>query len=548
MEHPLFNDQLDDTPDKTGAGGFVGYDELTEPTKLAEGVLRAGLNMYMDSDLLAQTRPGLRFNTQLSRAALGGFIEPLGAGYYDVPAREAVLVSADAKLIEITGSGNNATSNVLTPTPSGTAIATFAQLVDRMFWSDGTLHWSMYSGGAWSHGTRTTFSDASAMPTWGIICAHGLRLMAYDPAADKIYASAIGAADAAANWVPTDNIKLGWGEGDPVLAMISGQGGYLVVIKERSAWYVDTSDASVANWSAKRITALTGARAGRTAVQIGQDVYFLSNAGVVSLGALADSISINPQTVLSTPVQPLLDQMSATYADRSFAFKWRDFYVLVYPVSNSRPNRILAFNTTTKQWATPWRSTVPTLTVAASDIVSNCFTAACTTNFGGSEQALLFTGTGVSVRLDRDYEYDEYQNGTTQHIESHMTIRACDHEVPEAWKQPLLVVIEWYKSTAQNVQINLVRDGLQAYPDIALASCKIIASGIATNALATFPVIFPWRFQANAAYTRQFPLRGGPLHGSNRYKHASIQLWSEKYRMKVRAVRLVSFIDAPDLS
>ena len=544
MPLQLFNEALDDSPDKVEADGFVGFDSTTEPTKIEAAIARAGANVWMDVDLLLQTRPALKFNTLLTRAALGGGSQqPRGMGYYDVPAREAVLVSGDAKLYEITGDGNNVTSNVLTPTPSATVDAQFSQLVDRMFWSDGTLHWSMYSGGAWSHGTVTTFSDASAMPTWGTIVSHGFRLMALDPATGKIYASAIGTANNAADWVKTENIRVGTGEGDPPVALISGQAGNLIVLNERSAWSVDTSNATVANWTSTKITGLTGCVERKTAVQAGQDVIFLSAFGVVSLARLADAISINEATTLSAPIQNYIDRINPSGLSAAWAVMWENLYLLALPLDAATvPNTLLAFHILTRKWMPPWDCTLPNLTVGATTITFAGWVCGVAANFASRQNTLICDNTGRALRLAKTAVQDESAAATTQEITSWMTTKAWNHGLPENFKQPFSVQIEWFGSLATNVQINLVRDGNATYPTKALNACEIIASAIGTNAGNFFPITFPITFLGNTSYVRPWTLRDFP-----RYRAAGIQIVSQKSRMKLRAVRLTAFIDAPSL-
>jgi len=662
MTLPLFNESLDDTPDNAAAEGFTGYDSTADPARLAADIVRAGENMWADVDLLIQTRPALKFNTLLTRTTLGaGSHIPRGMGYYDVPTREAMLVSADGKLLEITDDGDDVTSNVLSATPvaqveTATAVGTitldgnatvvvtaalvtgsplavnvavlntdtastwagkvraaltataaitahytvggagatitltaivkaandatlnisldngtctgittaatsanttagvapaaamapayFAQLVDRMFWSDGTLNWSLYSGG-WSHGTVTAFSSGAAMPAWGAICSHGLRLLAVDPATGKIYASAIGTAYLAANWTATDNFRV-TAEGDMPQALISGQGGNLIVICERSAWMVNTSAASVADWTVIRITNLAGTAAPKTAVQVGQDVIFLSDLkiGVLSLGALANTDSISPQTALSAPMQRFVKRVNPAALSTAWASMWGNLYLLAVPLDEATvPSHILPFNTLTRRWGTPWTATLPSLTVDATEMTFAGFVCGGVSNFGGSAQTLICDNTGRALRWDADYEKDQSAAATDQEIVSWMTTKAFTHERPDHYKQPMLCGIEWYNSTGQEVQINLVRDGRQAYPDEALADCEIIAEGLSTSSVSFFPIHFPLEFLANESYDRTFNVRG-----FGRYRKASVQIVSAKRRMKVRAVRLASFLDAPPLS
>lgn len=546
MSLPLFNEVLDDTPDKAEADGLTGFDGTADAAKILPEIIRAGENLWADVDLLMQTRPALKFNTVLSRVALGGGShQPRGMGYYDVPTREAVLVSGDAKLYEITDDGDNVTSNVLTPTPSATVDAIFAQLVDRMFWSDGTMHWSLYSGGAWTHGTVTTFSDASAMPTWSAICEHKLRLFAIDPATGKIYASAIGQANAAADWVKTDNFRLK-AEGDMPRALISGQGGNLIIICERSAWMADTSSTTVANWTFRKITDLAGTSAGKTAVQVGQDVLFLSDVkiGLVSLGGLAFTDSINPQTSISAPLQRYIKRINPAAVSASWAVMWGDLYLLAVPLDLATvPNYILPFNTRTRRWGTPWTCTLPKLTISGTDITFSGWACGVTSNFGGTQETIVCDNTGRALRFDDTYEKDQSASGTEQEIVSWATTKAFTHERAEHYKQPFLAEVEWFNSTAQAVQLNLVRDGQEAYPDKLLANCEIIAADVATASAIGFPIHFPLEFQVNESYTLTSNIRG-----FGRYRKASVQIVSTKRRMRLRAVRLSSFLDAPPMS
>lgn len=543
MLTPLLNDTTDDQPDMVSAVGFTGFDLAIDPTapEMPPGVCQNGLNVWCDVDLLLQTRPGLRFNTQLTRATIGGGSHvPRGAGYYDIPGFERVLVSGDGKLYEILGAGNNATSNVLTPTPSATADAIFAQLVATMFWSDGTLHHSTYSGGSWTHGTVTTFSGGGAMPTWGTIVSHAGRLLAHDPATNKLYASAVGAANTPTNWVATENIIVGDGIGDPLKWAISGQNGLLFVINERSAWMVDTSDASVANWKATRITALAGARAAKTVMQIGQAIYYLSADGVVSLGALSTSDSINPKTTLSAPIEPIIDRINAAAVGTAWATKWATLYLLAVAIDGApTPNCLLCFNTLTGRWGAPWTCTLPDQTVDSALLTFAGWVAGCVTNFGDEEETLILDNTGRVLRLDANFESDEYAVASSQSIESWVTTKAFTHDLPDNNKQPFLLPIEFYNSTGSGVQVNLVRDGAQAYPDIALAQCEAAATGLATNALNTFPIKFPFKFIPNRGYKRTLLVRG-----FNPYQNAAVQVVSSRGRLRLRAARLQSFIDS----
>jgi hypothetical protein len=412
-----------------------------------------------------------------------------------------------------------------------------------MFRSDGVLAWHLNTAGTWSHGTVTTFSDSSDMPAWTLICAHAFRLFAYDPVSNKIYASAIGEAHQASNWVKTENIRVGTGEGDPTRAIISGQGGNLVVINERSAWMVDTSDASVANWVIRRITSLAGTVEGKTAVQIGQDVFYLSGFGVVSLGALSQTDSIQPSVTLSAPIQSWIDRINAAAVSTAWATMWREHYVLAVPIDDAtQPDTLLTFNVRTRRWNAPWTCTLPDLPVGDDTVAFAGWAAGLVTNFGGTQETLILDNTGRVLRIDKAFEKDASAAATTQEIESWATLKAFTHDLPETLKSPFWMQVEFLNSTASDVQLNFVRDGNQAYPVRSLEDCEIIAADLVTNSIDSFPIKFPLEFLPNTVYAKPFSLRG-----FGRYLSAAIQLVSQSGRMKLRSMRLASFVDTPPL-
>lgn len=541
MSLALYNDALDDVPVKEQSDRFIGSDNSAKPTRLAENMIRRGENMWMDVDGLLRARPGLRFNALLATTtAAPDSTRVQGMGYFDTPARERTLAVCQGDLREILTDGNNATTNLLLAASTATNVAvTFAQLVDRMFYTEGTIRWA-YNSGAWSFGTVTTFSDATAMPSWRTIVAHGFRLLAVDADGIKIYASAIGNAETNTNWVKTDNIRVGTGEGDPIVRLVSSQSGYLIAVTERAAYQIDTSSSTVANWVVRKITGLTGCVDGKTAVEIGQDVIFLSRYGVVTLGALVDTISLNPSTTLSAPMQSYIDRINWTSIAKAWATAWRDLYILALPVdSDTYPTLLLTFNTRTGQWGTPWKCTLPNANLGGGNTATfTGWAAGLVVRFSTKQETLIADTCGRVMRLDDVYEKDDQTASVSQEITSWATLRSHHFGAEEAFKQPFWLEIDWYNSTGSNVQVNIVCDGLKTYPEKALVDCDIVDSGLGTNNVTSFPIIFPLVFQANETYRRSWSLRG-----MSRCREVAVQIVCQQGRMKVRTVRIAAFID-----
>jgi hypothetical protein len=541
----LFNEATDDVPVDETSESWVGLDAVTKPTRLGPNAVRKGENLWCDVDGLLRTRPGLRYNTLCNTLPLvGGTKQIQGAGYFDTTAREAILAVRNGKFYEVLSAGVSATTNQLAgPAPSASSDVQFAQLVDRMFYTDGTLRWSYYAAG-WTHGTATQFSDASAMPSWKTICAHKFRLLAVEIDGIKLYASAIGTAHNSADWVKTDNIRIGTGEGDPIKAVLNTTG-YLIVLNERTAWQIDTSAASVANWTIRNITSLTGCAEGKTAVNMGQDVLFLSRYGVVSLGALKDTLSINPSTTLSSPLQPYIDRINWSAITTAWATSWRDLYIIGLPIdSDTSPTLILTYNMRTQAWSTPWRSTLATADLGSGNTAAfTGWAGAVVSRFSNKQETHFFDTCGRLLRLDDTYEKDDNTAADVNQIVSWATLRTHAFGSEEAYKQPFWLELEWFNSTASLVQVNLVRDGLKAYPDKTLVNCEIIDTGLGTNNLKTFPIIFPLYFQPNEAYRRSWSLRG-----LSRFREASIQVVAQQGTLKLRTERIAAFVDTPALT
>ena len=336
---------------------------------------------------------------------------------------------------------------------------------------------------------------------------------------------------------------MGTGEGDPIKAILNSTG-YLIVINERSAWQIDTSNASVANWTVRNITSITGCVEGKTAVNMGQDVLFLSRYGVVSLGALRDTLSINPSTTLSSAIQGYIDRINWSAITTAWATTWRDLYLLALPVdTDTSPSIFVTYNLRTKAWATPWKSTLATADLTGGNTAAfTGWAAGVLTRFANKQETMLADSCGRLFKVDDTYDRDDNTAMDANLIVSWATLRAHAFGSEEAYKQPFWVELEWFKSTGAGVQINLLRDGLKAYPDKALNACEIIDSNLGTNNLKTFPMLFPMVFQSNETYRISRSIRG-----FNRFREASIQIVCQQGTMKLRTTRFAAFVDTPAL-
>ena len=220
---------MNDEPDKQDAGGFVGFDFASDPTKLKLGVCSYGLSVWCRGDGHVETKPGLRlccnfhsFMNAAGPAPIHTLTVPAsdavnGLAFYDQPTEEYVIAVCNDHSWTVPSAGNN-----VTPTHRGNGFAPpppfvpYVQLVDRMFLiKNGVLGWEKITAGVYTVGSVTTFSDSSAMPVWSRIVVQNHRVLAFTADGEKVYTSDIGAAHLPANWSPTANIRVGDGDGDP---------------------------------------------------------------------------------------------------------------------------------------------------------------------------------------------------------------------------------------------------------------------------------------------------------------------------------------------
>lgn len=547
----MTRDTIDDEPVPDVAEAFEGVDCATDPTLLPPGMLADGQNVMMIGDGVVRGRPGLkRVGAFVSAITSGNYISsPVvrGLAYYDTPTTERLVAAIERRIVETTSAADNQTpvdiATVSNPGTESREEMAMVQLVDTLFYlCDGRINYMTYSGGVWAFGTVTSFSDTSAMPMWSRLVVHNFRLYAMEANGYKLYASAIGQATSTADWVKTDNIRVGSGEGDPARALVAGQGSYLTMLNARSCWQIDTSDPRVANWTSEAVTRLTGCVEGKTAVPVGQDVFFLAREGVVSLGALANADSIAPRATLSAPVQPIIDRINWTYIQNAFAVKWEDFYLLALPLdAKTRPQHILAFNTRTRRWMPLWSFT-HIGGITDPDGVSIAwvgFTTGVVANFGDKAETLLADNCGRVFRIDASavLDYHAGSDGGNYPVSSVVT-RQMVHGAPDCPKQPVLLELET-ANTAQvtAVEVLLLCDG---------ATAMSASLTYPTNCIQIPPA---------AVNNGQVDLTSGPLlkrfnaRNKQRYRRASVQLFmNSSNSLRLRRITMKSYVDAPDIA
>jgi hypothetical protein len=539
MTLPLYNDGLDDTPQKEEEGGFFRLNNTANPADLTPGSLTRAVNCWMETNGVLNTRPGRRLVSDTlptTGAALAGLV------YFDTPSRESVIFPAGTDLWEIIS--DTAPQTPVTVAAGGlpaTGRKAMTQLIDRVFVANtANLMWAYWNGAAWSDGTVTKFSDGSDMPVFGLLTTHRFRVFACQANTNKIFVSKYLSAhlsDTGGDWNSLENIIVGSGNGDPTRKMISGQQADLIVLNEGSCWSVDTSAQNAVDWPVTKLTDVAGCVAGATAIMIGQDVYFLSRYGLVSLSGLVTRDSISPANTISAPVNRTIERINWTAVDNergASSTLWRNLLLLAIPIDGAtEANRVLAYNTLTKEWVGEWEwspeSALPVWGYA------------CVTRFAGKQETLWAYPDGYITRLDDSYEDDDATGGAEE-IESWVQSRAMWFGQHEAQKMPFWLEAEFHRSSSTSIAVLFVGDDEQTFPEIALESARVIEAGFNGSTFLTFPLPLPFTFSSQ--YTRRASWH---IRNQSRFREAQIIIHSGSGQIGLRKFKMAAWLDTPVL-
>lgn len=328
-------------------GGMDGYNRAT---LLAPDVAQYFENVNVLDNLEARTHPGADTLGAASVDTVQGLI------YFDTPLAEQLVKSAGGKIYSKTSAG--AWTEVLGWTPAVARLAA-AQGVDKLLLSDGvtTTHLFSYDG--------TTLTDCGGLqaglngdPPMGttILCWHAGRMFASGQAAhdDTLWASKL-LEFGQGKWDWTQfSLRIGGGEGEPIVALASLQDFNLCVLKENSVYLVvaDPGATTAANWATPKLASGIGCVGRRAWATVGNDVLFMSRDGVRSvrrMAAAAGQYELSPP--ISEPMQPYIDRINWAYADLIAAHSYKHLVFFAVPLdAATTPDTTLIYNARLRRW------------------------------------------------------------------------------------------------------------------------------------------------------------------------------------------------------
>jgi hypothetical protein len=265
-----------------------------------------------------------------------------------------------------------------------------------------------------------------------------------------------------------NSIRVGGGDGDPIVALTPWYGYNMLVFKELSIWVIEADPSlSVADWTIKLINNRTGCVAARTVQQVGSDVLFLSRDGVRSIKTIEAGAQTDVSLPVSTPVNDLIGRINQSQISKCCAVYWRNRYLLSVPLdSATTPDRVLCYHLLAKSWTGHWSGWEPR------DWVITAFGGKLRMNFG-DQRGQLYTWDDYTAEDSTTAE--TYKDGATAY-ESYIKSRA--YRYGETWGDKIGYSVQF---NLENIHSTAITSNLYYYKDLS-DSAQTLASSVSLTA------------------------------------------------------------------
>ena len=318
------------------------------------------------------------------------------------------------------------------------------------------------SGGTTAEGIAKV-SQTPSKPK--LLVSHTNRLFATsaDTAvpSDTIYCSDI--LDGESFDLAGNSIRVGGGDGDPIVALTSWFDFNLLVFKERSIRVVNANPAqSVAEWQIRLINNRVGCVASRTVQQVGSDVLFMSRDGVRSVKTIESGAQTDISQPLSSPINDLVGQINQSAISKCAAVYWRNRYLIAVPLgSATEPDHVLCYHLLASSWTGFWTGWQPR------DWVITAFGGKLRLNFG-DQSGKLFTWDDFTA--ENSTTLTNYQDGGTDY-ESYIKTRA--YRFGETWGDKIGHSVQF---NLENIHSTDISADLDYYKDLSSTESELASN------------------------------------------------------------------------
>lgn len=157
------------------------------------------------------------------------------------------------------------------------------------------------------------------------------------------------------------SVRVNQGDADDLVAVASISDDALVCLKERSILAITGLSGPSSGWSLKEISREYGCIAPLSVVQVGSDIWFLSNRGVVSVAITDTGLAHGVAQPVSVPIEDLIARIDSRAANKACAVWFRNRYLLAVPFVGQdvdldaiENNAVLVYNFLNQSWEGVW--------------------------------------------------------------------------------------------------------------------------------------------------------------------------------------------------
>lgn len=314
-------------------------------------------------DSTAITRRG----TQALGAGLTGPIQ--GMTWFDTPTEEYLVIGSAARLYKWDENAY-AELDATYAAASATAQINMAQLIELLFIVDGVSNLKQWDGSNVTDlgNTTGTPGDLPAKAAFLISATGRLWAAGFSDAPDTLWCSYF--LDGTSWNADFGNIRIGQGEGDPITG-IAAWDDYQIAVFKRNSIYLLRADPvtistvdighSLANATVTQISDVIGCVSNRSIVRVGNDVWFLSDGGVFSIGRVLAQNQREIKQAASLPVQDIIDRINWSAANLAASFYWQNRFFIALPLDDeTTPQSVLVYSTQRQSWSGLWTGWQPT--------------------------------------------------------------------------------------------------------------------------------------------------------------------------------------------
>ena len=352
---------------------------------------------------------------------------------------------------------------------------------------------------------------------------------------DAVYFSDILDGD---SWdLVNSSFRVGGGIGEPIIAISRWQQQTLLVFCRQGIYAVNCPPTSgPAEFSVATVHTTIGCVARRSVCQVGQDVWFLSRNGIMSVQKQIATSNDLVSIPVSQPVQDVIERIRWAHAWKSCAVCYNNYYLLSVPVASNEPDTVIVFNYLTGGFAVfdQWDALI-----------------FCEQPFEGTTRLLMGCSTGEVrewldyLRTDQLEPHNDYKDGLFsidlpfdlpitlpggRPTEAIVVTRAMTFGDPSVTKNGWYLDIEVIQADG-TLDIYAILDGEQTF---LLRHYELERTNIVLPT--TLPLLLPKR--------SSWISKSIPLHQLRRFKELQIKFVSSSGEFYLRRSSATAFINA----